>query len=132
VEQRALGARGQLLGYRRDVPALMKAVDIVVHASIEPEPFGRVVVEGMFAERPVVAARGGGVAEIIADGVDGLLTAPNDPEALAMALRSLLCDPIRARALAVAGREKAERLFSVGEMHRRISVELQTLVAKSA
>jgi glycosyltransferase involved in cell wall biosynthesis len=49
----------------------MKAVDIVVHTSIAPEPFGRVIVEGMLARKPVIATRAGGALEIIDEGVTG-------------------------------------------------------------
>ena len=129
LERRGLRERVSLLGYRDDVPVLMKAVDIVVHASTEPEPFGRVIVEAMFAERPVIAAGAGGVTEIVTDGTDGLLVTPNDPEALASALTSLIENPALAHQLATAGRKKAERQFSLGEMYRRISAEFQTLVS---
>ena len=54
----------------------MKAVDIVVHTSIAPEPFGRVIVEGMLARKPVIATRAGGALEIIDEGVTGLLVTP--------------------------------------------------------
>jgi rhamnosyl/mannosyltransferase len=53
-------------GRRDDVPAVMRGLDLVVHASIEPEPFGRVVAEAMACGRRLVAARGGGVDEIVA------------------------------------------------------------------
>jgi len=68
--------RVRFLGFRKDVPQLMRVVDCVVHASIDPEPFGRVVVEGMLARRPVIATRTGGVPEIIEDGVSGILITP--------------------------------------------------------
>ena len=54
-----LADRTHFLGFRDDIPALMRLVSVVVHASISPEPFGRVLVEGMLAGRPVVATRGG-------------------------------------------------------------------------
>ncbi len=60
----------------------MKAVDIVVHTSIAPEPFGRVIVEGMLARKPVIATRAGGALETIDEGVTGLLVAPGDVAAL--------------------------------------------------
>jgi glycosyltransferase involved in cell wall biosynthesis len=107
----------------------MKAVDIVVHTSVEPEPFGRVIVEGMLAERPVIATVGGGVREIIADGVNGLLVPPNDPAALAAAIRALAADPEEARRLAAKGRERARQSFLVAGMCRRIATELGELAA---
>ena len=64
-------------------------MDVFVHASISPEPFGQVVVEAMLAGVPVVAAAAGGRAEILTDGVNGLLYPAGDVEALAEALRRL-------------------------------------------
>jgi glycosyltransferase involved in cell wall biosynthesis len=68
-------------------------LDVLVHASTSPEPFGQVVLEGMAAGLPVVAAVPGGPAEIIVDGVDGLLTASGSVESLAAALARLAADP---------------------------------------
>lgn len=108
--------RVHFLGFRDDVPHLMHACDVVAHTSVDAEPFGRVVVEGMMAGRPVVAARAGGPQEIVESGVTGLLVPPGDPEALAAALRKVLEQPERARALAAEGRRVARRRFSVDTM----------------
>lgn len=97
--------RVKWLGFRDDVPTLMKAADVVVHSSTYPEPFGRVVVEGMLAGKPVIAARAGGVPEIVAHGRTGWLVEPGDAAALASALRGVLTDP---GAAAVAARGNAE------------------------
>ncbi|MDF3839478.1 glycosyltransferase family 4 protein [Cupriavidus basilensis] len=86
-----LCGRVQFLGFREDVADLMHCVDVVVHASVSPEPFGRVVVEGMLARKPVVATAAGGVPEIIEHGVTGWLVQPGDAGALADAL-ARLCD----------------------------------------
>lgn len=108
--------RVHFLGFRTDVPRLMRSVDVVVHTAIAPEPFGRVIVEGMLARRPVIATRAGGVEEIVADGKTGVLVPPNDPVALASALSGLLADPDRARRMAEAGRADAEARFTVEAM----------------
>jgi glycosyltransferase involved in cell wall biosynthesis len=79
-----------------------------VHCSITPEPFGQVVLEGLAAGLPVVAAAAGGPAELITDGVDGLLTRPGDVDALAAALRRLDADPTLAASLAKAGRKRSQ------------------------
>jgi glycosyltransferase involved in cell wall biosynthesis len=121
-ELRSLAARPSLrgrvrfLGHRADVAELMRAVDIVVHASIEPEPFGRVIVEGMLAERPVIATVGGGVAEIVTHGVDGLLVEAGDSAALAASIKSLSEDEARAKKIAAAGRQTAQEHFLVEAM----------------
>ena len=57
--------RVSFLGYRADVPELMRAVDLVVHCSTAPEPFGRVIVEALFAGTPILAAEGGASVEIL-------------------------------------------------------------------
>ncbi len=79
----AVAGRVHFLGFRRDVFPLMQAADVVLHASIAPEPFGRVIVEAMLSRRPILAARAGGAAEIVSDNVDGWLFTPGDETALA-------------------------------------------------
>lgn len=113
VRTEGLEGRVCFAGFQKDVAALMAGVDIVLHTSTHAEPFGRVVVEGMLAGRPVIATRGGGVNEIVTDGEDGLLVAPDDPAALAAAISRLLADPDLAVRLAAAGRISAARRFHI-------------------
>ena len=115
-----LSPRVHFLGFRHDVPTLMRAADVIVHASALPEPFGRVIVEGMLAQRPVIATAAGGVGEIIDDGRTGVLVPPGDAAALAAAVQALRNDPSRAAALAAAGAAHARRAFSVGAMVRGV------------
>jgi glycosyltransferase involved in cell wall biosynthesis len=89
VAAHKLGSRVHFLGFQHDIAACMRAVDAVVHTSITPEPFGRVIVEGMLAQRPVVASRAGGVLEIIDDYENGVLCTPGDAHALADTLAEL-------------------------------------------
>jgi glycosyltransferase involved in cell wall biosynthesis len=110
--------RIRFLGFRSDIPRLMRLSNVILHTSVAPEPFGRVIVEGMMAARPVVATRGGGVAEIIEDGVTGRLVPPGDAAVLAATVQELLGDPERAERLATAGRAKAIRDFTVDAMIR--------------
>jgi glycosyltransferase involved in cell wall biosynthesis len=111
VARHDLSARVHFLGFQRDIPACMAAVDVVVHTSVLPEPLGRVIVEGMLAQRPVVAARAGGVTEIIQDGDNGLLCAPGDATELASALAALRSDTRRRARLAERGFQTARRQF---------------------
>ena len=76
------------------------------------EPLGIVNLEAMACGTAVVASRTGGIPEVVADGETGLLVEPDDPEALAGALNTLLRDPERARAMGQAGRVRAETEFS--------------------
>ena len=79
--------RVRFLGHRDNVPDLMRLVDVVVHPSTEPEPFGRTLVEAMLVRRPVVAANAGAVPEILEDGRVGIMFPPGDHAALAACLR---------------------------------------------
>lgn len=120
VQVHGLGERVRFLGFRDDIPALMRLVDVVVHTSTAPEPFGRVIVEGMMAKTPVVATRAGGALEIIDHGKTGLLTPPADSKALAAALREVLANPVQAHRLAQDGASSAQRQFSLKAITARI------------
>jgi glycosyltransferase involved in cell wall biosynthesis len=103
--QHRVAFRGQV----RDVATELAVVDVVVHCSIEPEPFGQVVVEAMAAGLPVVASGEGGPAEIVSDGADGLLFEPRNVGSLAAAMRRLADDAGLRAALGAAGAVSAQR-----------------------
>ena len=107
-----LSDRVRFLGFREDIPSLLAAVDFVAHTSVAPEPFGRVIVEGMLAGKPVVATRAGGACEIIEDGITGRLVTPGDADELAKVLRALVEQPAEAARLALAGQAAARERFS--------------------
>ncbi len=113
VDAFGLKDRCHFLGFRSDVPKLMKAVDLIAHTSIAPEPFGRVIVEGMLAGRPVIGTRAGGVTEIITDGVTGYLVAPGNTDELVDAIRRLTTSYDHARLVANASQHAARRNFSL-------------------
>jgi glycosyltransferase involved in cell wall biosynthesis len=79
-----------ITGFRSDIADVMNALDVVVHTSVRPEPFGRVILEGMLLGKAVVATAAGGVPELIDDGRTGFLTPPGNSEALAARLLPLL------------------------------------------
>lgn len=99
--------RIQCLGTRPPAEAFA-AMDVLVHTSAEPEPFGRVIVEAMMARRPVVAFRRGGPSEIL-DETTGFFANGDDAEALATAVRLIIDDRSRARKRATAAAVSAER-----------------------
>jgi glycosyltransferase involved in cell wall biosynthesis len=107
------------LGIRRDVPAVLAAVDVAVLSSdYEGSPLS--VMEYMAAAKPVVSTRVGGVPELVREDVHGLLVEPRDPEALAEAVTRLLRDPALAKRLGAEGRQRQQREFSLEAMVRRI------------
>jgi glycosyltransferase involved in cell wall biosynthesis len=102
----SLAGRVEFLGERADVPALMSALDALLVPSWE-EPFGRVVVEAMAAGIPVIATSRGGTAEIVADGVNGLLAPPREAGAWAAAIERLLDEPGLRQKLVEGGLRRA-------------------------
>jgi glycosyltransferase involved in cell wall biosynthesis len=126
IEEAGLQERVHLLGFQDDIPSLMKAVDVVVHTSTAPEPFGRVIVEAMMARRPVIATRAGGATEILDDGSTGRLVPPGDAPALRSALADLLEDSAYAERLASAGHDHARAEYSSATLLHRIRALIQT------
>lgn len=111
AREHGVADRTHLLGWRRDIGALLAAADVFVCSS-RHEPLGNIVLEAWSAARPVVAVASQGPTELIQHGDTGLLTPPEAPEALARAIAELLAEPARARALAAAGRLAYERDFA--------------------
>jgi glycosyltransferase involved in cell wall biosynthesis len=112
-----LGERLRLLGFRDDVGTVLGAADVFAAPATYPDPFPNSALEASSAGLPVVGSRdGGGLAEIVTDGVTGRLVPPNDPGALAEALTDLIRDPEQARTLGAAGSERVPREFGLERM----------------
>ncbi|HEX2204665.1 MAG TPA: glycosyltransferase family 4 protein [Longimicrobium sp.] len=107
--------RVRWLGFRTDVPAVLKALDVLAVPS-HWEGFGLIAAEGLAASVPVVAARASSLPEIVDDGAEGLLVPPRDPAALADALVRLGRDRETRDRMGRAGRERVAREFSVERM----------------
>jgi glycosyltransferase involved in cell wall biosynthesis len=105
----------EFLGRRDDVTSLMAASDIYAMPSFE-EPFGLVFAEAMAMELPVVALDSGGTPEVVAHGTTGLLSQPDDAEALARNLLTLVRDPALRARMGAAGRGRVEEKFTIDRM----------------
>jgi len=98
-------------GFRPDALSCMCASDVVAHTSVEPEPFGRVLVEAMALGKPLIASPYGGPAEIVEDGVSGLLVTPTAVDELADAIVNVLTDADLADNLSRNGQARFEECF---------------------
>jgi glycosyltransferase involved in cell wall biosynthesis len=107
VQDLGIARRVRFSGFSDDVWEELSLLDVLVHASTVPEPFGQVVLEGMAAGLPVVAARAGGPSELITDGIDGLLFTPGQSDELATTLRVLAEAPLRRQELGQNARQRA-------------------------
>jgi glycosyltransferase involved in cell wall biosynthesis len=133
LERRALElgiqAHVHFLGWREDVPDVIRAADVMVLPSLD-EGLPIAILEAMACGRPVVATPVGGVPEAVVDGQTGYLVPPKDPAALAEAVLRLLDDPILARRLGDEGRRRAETVLSIGRVASRVESLYEELTAR--
>lgn len=100
-------------GFRKDIPEIISAMDILIHFSILPDPLPTVLLEAMAMKKPVVAANIGGVPEIIEDGKNGILVSPGDWEKLAEVIIELLRDKKKMETLGTNAYNKVKKHFSI-------------------
>ena len=105
-------------GYQKDVASFVNVMDVAVHASVAPEPFGRVLLEAMALRKPVVGSRSGAVPEIVVHDETGFTFEPGNAAALADGIVALLTDPARARRMGDAGHARLESTY-----HIRLNVD---------
>jgi len=119
--------RVRFLGQRSDVSKLLIAADIFCQPNQEPEPFGMVFIEALWAGLPVVATAMGGAMEIV-DQSCGLLLQPGDPSVLAESLLRLIESPAWRRQLGSGGAIRAKQLSDpLTQMNKLRELSLQTL-----
>jgi glycosyltransferase involved in cell wall biosynthesis len=128
-EDLQLSDKVKFAGFVENVPDYIAQLDIVVHASTTGEPFGQVIVEGMAEQKPVVATNGGGVPEIVEDGVTGLLVPMGDPQRMAEAIDYLLKHPDVAAAMGVRGRERVQKHFTIQNTARMVEAVYRDVLA---
>jgi glycosyltransferase involved in cell wall biosynthesis len=119
-QARQLGVADRLVfaGHRNDVPACMRAMDVVVHPSLS-EAFSQVVIEAMVSGTPLVSTDVGAAREVIVDGETALLVPAADVGAIVDAVRRLHADGGLRRRLAASARESVTARFTVDRMVRR-------------
>ncbi len=110
----------EFVGFVENVQERIHHLDVVVHASTTGEPFGQVIIEGMAAGKPVVATNGGGVPEIVEDGITGLLVPMGDVTSMAQAIGKLLGDSAWRERMGQAGKERVIRQFTIQHTARKV------------
>ncbi|HJU65351.1 MAG TPA: glycosyltransferase family 4 protein [Gemmatimonadaceae bacterium] len=132
AEELGVADRVDFLGWVNPavIPAVIAQSTLVLMPSRSEEGFGLAVLQAGQLERPVIAARVGGLPEVVADGETGLLVEPEDSGALARAIALLLDDPPRALAMGKAARRRALNAFSWEQHVDAYDRLIHTLVAR--
>jgi glycosyltransferase involved in cell wall biosynthesis len=126
AELRALAARQRIqehvgfIGFQPDPADVYRALDLVVHASTQPEPFGLTIIEAMACARPVIVAQAGGAAELFHHGHDALGVPPGDVAALAAAVQTLAEDLELRRRLGENGRQTVMQRFNRSRLGEQV------------
>jgi glycosyltransferase involved in cell wall biosynthesis len=124
-----LSDRVGFTGFIRQPETALRALDVVVHASTSPEPFGLVIAEAMACGRAVVVSSAGGAAELVTPGVDALTHTPGDDRELAAQIAALAADPQLRDRLGRAARATAERAFDQARLARDLVPLYRAVVA---
>ena len=114
---RALGLSDKvfMLGLRRDVPDVLKSVDLFVLPTLQ-EALGTAFLEAMSMQKPVIGADVGGVHEVIKHGINGYLVHPDNPRLLADAITTMLGNREKARLMGIEGRKMVQEYFNTDVM----------------
>ncbi|MGH7669947.1 MAG: glycosyltransferase [Gemmatimonadaceae bacterium] len=132
VVSRGVRTRVRFLGERDDVGSILAAADVFCQPNAQAEPFGVAIIEALYAGVPVVATDMGGPSEIIGGRGCGILVPPRRPDEFAQALRSLIENPVRRRAMGAAGPARAQALCDPGERLRQLHDVLVPVIAARA
>jgi glycosyltransferase involved in cell wall biosynthesis len=119
VAESSLQGRAHFIPFQDDIAAALSDLDALLHTSLKPEPFGRVLIEAMAVGIPVIAANSGGPREIIQDEINGFLAKPNNASHYVEKLAK-----VKTEALAAEARRTVEQNFTI----QRVLREFEALI----
>jgi glycosyltransferase involved in cell wall biosynthesis len=122
-----LGLNIGFIPHQDDMAAVYRSLDVVVHASNRPEPFGLVIAEAMACGRAVVVSRGGGAVELFSDGVDAVGHTMGDARDLARVLIGLIQDRDKRDKLGEAAAESARQRFGASRQAQGVAALYQRI-----
>jgi glycosyltransferase involved in cell wall biosynthesis len=127
VRDNALEERVYFIPFQRDIAEVLTDLDVLLHTSRRPEPFGRVLIEAMAIGTPVVGANAGGAREIITHNENGLLARPNDPDDYVSKLREAWPITAATQKLVANGRKTVEERFTLTRVKNEFEELLQQI-----
>ncbi|MBX2860075.1 MAG: glycosyltransferase family 4 protein [Vampirovibrio sp.] len=108
-----------LMGHQADLEPIYQSLDVLVVPSLN-EPFGRVVIEAMARQIPCIAAKAGGIPEIIDENKTGYLFAPKDVRTLANILKEAMTAPDKLITMGAHAREAVANRFGVTQQMEHV------------
>ena len=129
VAELGLEKRVKFLGFQSDVVSFMSACDLITHTSTAPEPFGRVIIEAMLCQRPVIAAAAGGVIELVKHEQTGWLVQPGNVQQLTEAIINCWQNPQLATQVAQQARQEADERFQLQQIQQQIDQLLHQILS---
>jgi len=129
AEELGISTKVGFTGFVTEPASAIRALDVVVHASTEPEPFGLVIAEAMACGRPVIVSDAGGAVEIAAGGVNAVVHPPGDADALADRIAQVVADLALRQRLGEAGRATAIERFARPRLAAALAPIYEALVS---
>jgi len=120
ADRLGIGDRVEFLGFQANMPDIYLWLDLVIHASTQPEPFGYTIAEAMACGRPVIVARSGGAAELFINDVEAVAVNPRDAATLAVTIEYLICNPEHRHKLGENARKKVVKSFNQNQLGSQI------------
>lgn len=117
----------KFLGYQNNILELIKEIDLIVHASVRAEPFGRIIIEGMAAKKPVIASAIGGPIEIIENGISGVLFEPGNHKMLAKEIEGMLIDNEKYYFIADSGYQRFVEKYDIRKTISQVEHHISSL-----
>lgn len=113
IRDAGIGSNVRFTGYQRNPASFVNLMGVVIHASVQPEPFGMVVLEAMAQRKAVIGSRAGGVIEMVVEGKTGYTFPPGDSGTLATRIIELLSNPLRATQMGEEGYKRLMNSFTL-------------------
>lgn len=131
AKESEVGRRLIFLGFRDDVPDLLKIMDVFVHTSIMPEPFGMVLLEAMSHRVPVIATNFGGPIETLENGNCGILVPPRNAKAIMDGVEKYLNDPLFRKEIVNRAYKRVENEFDLLRTVKSVDDLFQEIIGRS-
>lgn len=131
IEESGIEANIRFTGYQSDPASFMNMMRLVVHASVQPEPFGMVVLEAMAQHKAVIGSRAGGVIEMVVEGKTGYTFPPGDARVLSAHITELLGNPARTAQMGEEGYKRLMSSFTLQHYMEEIHAAYCAILSKS-